>query len=324
MTDLPPPGTRVSLRYRLPAGSTPPHTDVVGHLVEVGPCVRVRTRRGDIVDVIPADVVAVRVVPELPVRTGEIRNLEHAAALGWPGTEWQWQDGWLLRHGLGKTRRANSAVPLRFTSHTELVGAARWYASRGVPALISAADRLFRVPEGVPVEAETLLLTADLPMVKMPNVTMPPPGSPNVKMSSLGSPNVKMSSQPSAAWKAINLRDIPDEVLTSVADGEVAFGELAGAAAGRVAVTDAPDGTRWAGLSAVQVAEVARRQGLARSLCAGLLDWARGRGAKRAYVQVVTENTAARTLYESMGFTAHHRSRYVRAEDLLSHDPALG
>ncbi|MGB0435486.1 MAG: N-acetylglutamate synthase, CG3035 family [Mycobacterium sp.] len=312
MTDLPPPGTRVSLRHRLPAGSTPPHTDVVGHLVEVGPLVRVRTRHGDIVDVMPADVLAVRVVPELPVRTGEIRNLEHAAALGWPGTEWQWQDGWLLRYGLGKTRRANSAVPLRFTSHTELVGAARWYASRGLPALISAPDRLFRVPAAVPVFAETVLMAADLPKIL-----------PNVKMSSLGAPNVKIASHPSAAWKAINLRDIPDEVLTSVADGEVAFGELAGAAAGRVAVTEAPDGTWWAGLSAVQVSEAARRQGLARSLCAGLLEWARGRGASRAYVQVISENTAARALYESMGFAAHHRSRYVRAEDLLSHNPVL-
>ncbi|MDZ4233050.1 MAG: GNAT family N-acetyltransferase, partial [Dietzia sp.] len=82
MTDLPAPGTRVSLRYRLPAGSTPPHTDVVGHLVELAPLVRVRTRHGDVVDVAPGDVLAVRVVPEMPVRTGDIRNLEHAAALG--------------------------------------------------------------------------------------------------------------------------------------------------------------------------------------------------------------------------------------------------
>ena len=55
----------------------------------------------------------------------------------------------------------------------------------------------------------------------------------------------------------------------------------------------------------------------ARELCAGLLTWAFARGATRAYVQVVTENAAARALYESMGFQVHHRSRYVRAEDLL-------
>lgn len=307
MKELPALGSRVSLRYRLPDGSMPPHTDVVGHLVEIGPTVRVRTRHGDVVDVAPDDVLAVRVVPEIPVRTGEIRNLEHAAALGWPGIEQLWQDGWLLRYGRGETRRANSAVPLRFTSHAQLVAAADWYASRGIPALISAPDRLFRVPAGIPVDAETLFMVSDLTNVKVP---------------SHGAPNVKRSSQPSAAWKSLSPRDIGDDVLTAVVDGEVAFGEIADVAAGRAAVTDAPDGTRWAGLSAVYVSEGARRQGAARTLCAGLLDWARARGATRAYVQVVADNAQARALYTSMGFGEHHRSRYVRAEDLLQRQPS--
>ena len=298
MIDLPAPGTRVSLRYLLPAGSLPPHTDVVGHLVAAGPTERVRTPRGDVVDIAAADVLAVRVVPEVPVRTGEIRNLEHAAALGWPGTEQQWLDGWLLRYGLGSTRRANSAVPLRFTSHAEIVATAHWYASRGVPALISAPDRLFRVPEGVPVDAENLVMASDLSGAA--------PASEMV-----------LSDRPSESWRAVNRRDVPDDVLTAVVDGDVVFGELAGAAVGRAVVTEAPDGTRWVGLSSVHVSEDARRRGLARALCAGLLDWARGRGATRAYVQVVAENTAAQALYESMGFVVHHRSRYVRAEDLL-------
>jgi GNAT superfamily N-acetyltransferase len=296
--DLPALGTRVSLRYRLPAGSTPPHTDVVGHLVEVRPIVRVRTRHGAVVNVVPTDVVAVRVVPEIPVRTSEIRNLEHAAALGWPGVEQHWLDGWLLRYGLGSTRRANSAVPLRFTSHAELVAAADWYASRGVHALISAPDRLFRVPDGLPVEAENLVMASDLSNASVV-------------------PGMTLADRPSDSWRAVNRRDVPDEVLTAVVDGEVVFGELAGAAVGRAVVTDAPDGTRWVGLSSVHVSEDARRQGLARTLCGGLLDWAGERGATRAYVQVVAENTAARTLYESMGFRVHHRSRYVRAADLL-------
>ena len=37
-------GTRVTVRYRRPAGSVPPLTDAVGHLLEVGPVVRVRTK----------------------------------------------------------------------------------------------------------------------------------------------------------------------------------------------------------------------------------------------------------------------------------------
>jgi GNAT superfamily N-acetyltransferase len=104
--------------------------------------------------------------------------------------------------------------------------------------------------------------------------------------------------------------------LTAVVDGEVAFAELDGAAVGRAAVTDAPDGTRWVGLSAVHVVEEARRRGLARDLCAALLAWGGERGATRPYVQVLADNTAAARLYESMDFSVHHRSRYIDARSL--------
>ncbi|HET9874563.1 MAG TPA: GNAT family N-acetyltransferase, partial [Mycobacterium sp.] len=43
---LPDVGTRVSLRYLRPAGSDPSMADVVGHLVETGPRVRVRSADG--------------------------------------------------------------------------------------------------------------------------------------------------------------------------------------------------------------------------------------------------------------------------------------
>jgi GNAT superfamily N-acetyltransferase len=301
--EVPPAGTRVSLRYRLPAGSSPPHSDVVGHVVEVEPTVRIRDRRGDVVAIAPADVLAVRVVPELPVRTGEIRNLEHAAALAWPGVEHRWLDGWLLRFGHGSTRRANSAVPLRFTSHSEILAVADWYASRGVPALISAPDRLFRVPDRIGTDAENLVMARDLDETEAPAASLS---------------EIALADRPDGSWRAVNTRDVPDDVLTAVIDGTVTFGALAGAAVGRAAVTDAPDGTRWVGLSAVHVTEDARGRGLARTLCWGLLNWARTQGATRAYVQVVDDNVPARTLYESMGFVVHHRSRYVRAEDLLA------
>lgn len=274
-------------------------TDVVGHIVEAGAVVRIRTRHGEVVAVDRGDVLAVRVVPEMPVRTGEIRNLEHAAALGWPGVDHEWHQGWLLRFGRGATRRANSAVPLHYSSFAEITDAIDWYERRGLPAVISAPDRLFRIPEGVPTDAENLLMARDIRTEFDPSRIVP------------------VAPAPEDSWLRVYQRDVPADVLTAVIDGQVGFAELDGAAAGRVAVTDAPDGTRWAGLSAVRVDESARRRGLARKLCEGMLTWAHGRGATRAYVQVVTENAAARGLYESMGFVVHHRSRYVRAQDLL-------
>jgi N-acetylglutamate synthase len=290
-------GARVVVRYRLPAGSVPPLTDVIGHLLETGPTLRVRTKRGDVVEIAADDVVAIKALAAAPVRTGDIRNLEHAAALAWPGAEQQWLGGWLLRYGHGSTRRANSAVPLDVSTVSDVDALIDWYVARGVAPLVTAPDRLFRVPPGVPTDAETLVMTGDLPS-----------GEPDRA--------VTIAARPDDEWLRLYRRDVPVDVLTAVIDGGVAFATIAGAAVGRAAVTAAPDGTRWVGLSAVHVADEARRRGLARALCAALLAWGGERGARRAYVQVLADNTAATRLYESMGFTVQHRSRYVDARSL--------
>jgi ribosomal protein S18 acetylase RimI-like enzyme len=284
------------VRYRLPAGSVPPLTDVIGHLEATGPTLRVRTKSGDVVDVAAADVVAIKALAASPVRTGDIRNLEHAAALAWPGVEQQRLDGWLLRFGRGSTRRANSAVPLDVPTVFDVSAIVDWYAARAVAPLIAAPDRLFRIPPGVPIDAETLVMTGD---VTAQHVSA-----------------VAIAARPDDEWLHLYRREVPVDVLTAVVDGEVAFATSCGAAVGRGAVTDSPDGTRWVGLSAVHVVETARRRGLARELCYALLAWGAQRGATRAYVQVLADNTAATRLYESMGFSVHHRSRYVDARSL--------
>jgi GNAT superfamily N-acetyltransferase len=296
--DLPPVGTRVSLRYRLPAGSEPPLSDVVGHLIEGDSVLRVRTKRGVVVDVAAADVIAIKALTAAPVRTGDIRNLEYAAARAWPGVEQQWVDGWLLRYGHGSTRRANSAVPLEVRGDLSALPAIiDWYSARGTAPLLVAPDRLFRVPTGVPVDGENVVMTTDLAITE--------PG-----------PTISMAPHPDERWLGIYERDVPVDVLTAVVEGEVVFATRADAAVGRAAVTSAPDGSRWAGLSAVHVVEAHRREGHARALCAALLGWAADRGATRAYVQVLSDNAPAIGLYEAMGFTTQHRVRYVDARTL--------
>ena len=233
---LPAVGTRVSLRYRLPEGSVPPLSDVVGHLVEDGPTLRVTTKAGDVVDIASSDVVSVRPLSAAPVRNRDIRNLEHAAALGWPGVEQQWLGGWLLRFGHGSTRRANSAVPLLPTPGDHVAEITDWYAARGVPGLLAAPDRLLTLPPGRPTDGENMVMTRQL----TPAAVDDP---------------VALTARPDDEWLALHPREVPVDVLTAVVDGEVVFGRLAGAAVGRGALTVAPDGTRWAGLSGVHVAE---------------------------------------------------------------------
>ncbi len=147
MVSWPQPGTRVTVRYRRPAGSVPPLTDAVGHLLGIDPLVRVRTKTGAVVQFAPADVVALRALSDAPVRTSQIRALEHAAALGWPGVEQQWLDGWLLRAGHGVTYRANSAAPLDVSANPASIPAiVDWYTRRGLTPRLAIADRLVRLP----------------------------------------------------------------------------------------------------------------------------------------------------------------------------------
>lgn len=294
---LPDVGVRVLIRYRLPAGSEPPLSDVVGHLVRAGPTLRVRTKHGDIVDVGADDVVVIKELPPATVRTSDIRKLEHAAALAWPGTEQRWVRGWLLRAAGGHTHRGNSAVPLGFEADASaLPEIVDWYTERGLTPWLSVPDRLYRLADAPP-HLKTVVMVRDVGAEKP-------------------DPTVTLDTTPDAEWLRLYRRDVPVEVLTAVVDGEVAFATVPGAAVGRAAVTTAPDGGRWVGLSAVRVAEEARGRGLGRGLCSALLSWGADHGATRGYVQVLVDNTVAIGLYRSMGFEVQHRSRYVDARSL--------
>ncbi|OBB72174.1 GNAT family N-acetyltransferase [Mycobacterium sp. 852014-52144_SCH5372336] len=297
MPALPAIGTRVTVRYRRPAGSTPPLTDVVGHVVDNGAALRIRTKRGVVVRVDLGDVVAIKKLPAAPVRTADIRNVEHAAALAWPGVDQKWLGGWLLRASGGHTHRGNSAVPLGFDADaTAIPTIISWYGERGLTPWLSIPDRLFRLIAKSP-HLETEVLTSDL-------------------SDTVVDERVTLTTTPDAAWLHLYRRAVPVDVLTAVIDGEVAFATIPGAAVGRAAVTTAPCGRRWVGLSAVRVDERARGAGLARALCSTLLGWGAQRGATGGYAQVLVDNAVALGLYRSMGFQKQHRSRYVDARSL--------
>ncbi|MDT5308249.1 MAG: N-acetylglutamate synthase [Mycobacterium sp.] len=289
MVSWPELGTRVTVRYRRPAGSVPPLTDVVGHLLNITPLVCVQTKTGAVVQFAPADVVAVRTLSDAPVRASQIRALEHAAALAWPGVEQHWLDGWLLRAGHGVTYRANSAVPLDISADQAAIPAiVEWYRRRDLTPRLAVADRLLRIT-GAREHANRMLVR---------DVRTAEPD-----------PSVRLSAHPDEDWLRLCRRQIPVDVLTAVVGGELVFGTHADVASARASVTDAPDGTRWVGLSAVRMADPERDAGPA--LCETLLAWGAARGATRGYIRILDDDRAAASSARSLGFTLHHHASYV-------------
>jgi len=293
MVSWPAPGARVTVRYRRPAGSVPPLTDAVGHLLAVDPTVRVRTKTGAIVEFAPSDAVALRVLTDTPIRASQIRALEHAAAAAWPGAEHLWLDGWLLRAGHGVGLAANSAVPLDISSQVEAVPAiVDWYGRRHLTPRLAVPDRMLTLPPGLTVERTERVVVRDLS-----DVTVRDTGA-----------YVTLSPRPDDAWLRISGGKIPIEVLTAVIGGELAFGMHGDIAVARAAVTDAPDGLRWVGISAVRSVTDADERSAA-DVCEALLAWGADRGATRGYMRV--PDTGATTLATALGFRLHHRRRYV-------------
>jgi N-acetylglutamate synthase len=293
MVSWPDLGTRVTVRYRRPAGSVPPLTDAVGHLLAVDPLVRVRTKTGAVVEFAPADVVALRALTDAPVRTSEIRALEHAAASAWPGVEHTWLDGWLLRAGQGAGPAANSAMPLDISaqrnSRSAIPEIIAWYARRSLTPRLAIPDRLLPLPPGATAELTERVLIRDVPDVREPD------------------PSIALSARPDDSWLRVYRREVPVDALTAVIDGELMFGTHRGGAVARAALTDAPDGTRWVGLSSIRADD----DEAAAALCEALLAWGTDRGATRGHMRA--HDSGPTDLADALGFRLHHRRRYVLA-----------
>jgi GNAT superfamily N-acetyltransferase len=292
-------GTRVVLRRR--AGlrdGRMVYSDVLGRLVGVtGGVLSVRRDDGTTVAVAAADVHRLHAVP--PGRA-DILALEAVAARGWPAPETARLGEWLLRAGEGWTRRANSALLLGDPDRpvpAALDAVREWYAARGLPAVIAvplpaqvAADHT-AARLGWTVDVETVVLTAPIPPGTEPE--------PEVRLGAL-----------TPAWEAVyQARTVPPvgrRVLTAPDTVTFASLDLDGTtvAIGRGVVVD-----DWLGVGAVEVRPEYRRRGLAGRVMAALTGWGAAHGARHCYLQVEAVNTPALTLYESRGFTRHHRYR---------------
>lgn len=79
----------------------------------------------------------------------------------------------------------------------------------------------------------------------------------------------------------------------------------------RAAVTDAPDGTRWVGLSVLRASDAE-----ASRVCEALLARGARDGATRGYLAVAEHDTGIAGLADGLGLRLHHRRRYFAARSI--------
>ncbi|HEX6578562.1 MAG TPA: GNAT family N-acetyltransferase [Jiangellaceae bacterium] len=306
-------GRRVVVRYRLPAEDIA--TDVLGLLVErLAGALRIRRADGSVVDVPFVDVVAAKPVPARRVTRRDVRALETAAAAGWRAPDTARLGGWLLRAAGGFTRRANSCLPLAAPGmpvHGAVGEVERWYAGRGMDPLFQV---IIPLAEAVDAHLDSLGWAGRSEDV----LVMTAPLGPVADAVRPGLARVTVTAEPDDAWLAAyhyRGQTLPAHARHVLVDAEtVGFASVDDGgrrvAIARGAVTDAPDGRRWVGITAVEVEPAARRRGLGTHVVAGTAVWARTHGASDVYLQVSADNAPALAAYQRLGFIEHHRYHY--------------
>ncbi|MGB6453384.1 MAG: GNAT family N-acetyltransferase, partial [Streptosporangiaceae bacterium] len=186
-----------------------------------------------------------------------------------------------------------------------------WYAARGLPAMISVP-----YPTGRPADSTLDGQLARLGWtIREGAATVMTADSARVAdRGGRATMRVDVDAHPDQPWlrryhyRGQDLPTIAIRLLTSApwqafasvrADGETI-------AIGRVAVSG-----NWAGLTAIEVDPASRRQGLGAAVTAVLARHAAERtDASQLYLQVADDNSAARALYQTLGFTDHHGYHY--------------
>jgi ribosomal protein S18 acetylase RimI-like enzyme len=304
-------GRRVSLRRRVGDEAS----DTVGHLLDLTDTeLRVLRKSGEVAVVPVEDVLAAKVVPRRPGRRGwevpaiSTARMQAICSAGWPAREREQLGQWLLRAHAGITGRANSAMAIGDPGRsvaTALDAVAAWYVDRGLSPLLQ-----------LPLADAVNLAMTDLGWQRqhVTIVQVAPTGALLHSLPARGDLTASVTPEPTSEWLSL-MHDLDaDDPAAHVAI--LAGPEVVGFATlrrgdqpigiGRVSV----DGD-WAGITSVEVAPTARRQGVAGAVMRTLVSWAGERGAQATYLQVRAANDAALRLYAALGYVTHHPYVYL-------------
>lgn len=238
------------------------------------------------------------------------RRIEEASLNAWPALRQATVDGWLLRFANGYTKRANSVNPLRPPEgglETAVAACERIYREQGLPPVFRLTS-LFAPPGLDELLERRGYRRADPTHVLRLDLRARPAGP---------GPSAEMLEETLDGWFPVHsaLLGVPPEtqakhraILEAIVPRQLfALRREAGEAA--ACGLGVLEGDLF-GLFDLVTAPGRRRRGHGAALVAGMLEWARERGAAHAYLQVVEANAPARRLYEKLGFGEAYRYWY--------------
>lgn len=249
--------------------------------------------------------------PYLPL----VRRLEAAGFRAWPATHVSFDGSWQLRMTPGHpSKRLNCLVPL--DPHDErdmedrVVAAEAAFAAQGLkvalrqsplcpPSLPATLERL-----GWHKGYETLVMTANLDGLDLDG------GIDHL-------PIHDINRFAEACVRIDEARDTTPETVAGIissiqpATGLFLMESETGPSAVGICVQD----NDLAGLQQVVVEKSMRRRGIGREMVSSALRWARLRGARQAWLQVLAKNAGARQLYDAMGFKTAYSYTYWQKEE---------
>jgi len=236
-------------------------------------------------------------------------QVEEACLNAWPSPRHALVHGYLLRAAGGSSKRINSCNPLRGAGDPEaaITASEAIYAGLGLRPIFRVPDIAAQMLPGLERRGyraigQTRTLYRDLGPCAGAEVSVAP--APSADWLAIRDAVSGHHAETARTFRMVTEAILLPRAFVSV-EGPDGIGAICfGVRAGALLV-----------IESVAVPEALRRHGFARKAVAGLMRWGAETGASAVCLQVEDSNTAAISLYQSLGFTRELYRYHYRVRD---------